>query len=132
MSHQNNPPPHSYPPRAYDAALAAWLDGARQPGGIAVMWRLWLTYSQANALLAELHQLQLPISVMGVIDECWVWLYLWQHRLLPDLEPQLLAYDPSAVLVDPQQIEVGQAWGCGRALVRLVAARAQEVQPWRN
>ena len=132
MSRQNNPPPRSYPPRAYDAALAAWLDGARQPGGIAVMWRLWLTYPRASALLAELRQLQLPISVMGVVDERWMWLYLWQHRILPDLEPLLLTYDPSAMPVDPQQIEGGPAWACGRALLRLVAARAREVQAWRS
>ena len=125
MSHHNNPSPYSYPPRAYDAALAAWLDGARQPGGIAVMWRLWLTYPQANALLADLRQLRLPISVMGVLDERWVWLYLWQHRLLPDLEQLLLTYDTSAMLVDPQQIDGRPAWACGRALVRLVAARAR-------
>ena len=129
MSHQNNPPPRSYPPRAYDAALAAWLNGARQPGGIAVMWRLWLTYPRANALLADLRQLRLPLSVMGVVGERGVRLYLWQHRLLPALEQQLLTYDPSAMLVDPQQITGGQVWACGRALMRLVAARAQAPDP---
>lgn len=70
--------------------MAAWL-----PGGIAAMWRLWLAYPQANALLDELRQLQLPLSVMGVIDERWMWLYLWQQRLLPNLEPLPLTYDPS-------------------------------------
>ena len=128
MSHQNNPPPRSHPPRAYDQALAAWLKDAQQPGDIAIMWRVWLTYPQANALLADLRQLQLPISVMGVVDERWMWLYLWQHRLLPDLEPLLLTYNPSALLVDPQQIDGRPAWACGRALVRLVAARAREDQ----
>ena len=132
MSHQNNPPPRSYPPHAYDAVLAAWLNGARQPGGIAIMWRLWLTYPRANALLAELRPLELPISAMRVIEERGIWLYLWLHRILPDLEPRLLAYDPSALLVDAQQIEVGQAWACGRALLWLVAARAREVQTWRS
>src|SRR3954451_6957472 len=99
MSHQNNLPPRSLPPRAYDAALAAWLNGARQPGGIAVMWRLWLFYPRAHALLAELRELELPLSIMGVIDERGVWLYLWQHGILPDLEQRLLVYDPSAMLV---------------------------------
>ena len=129
MLHHNDLHPRSFPPRAYDAALAAWLPGAQQPGGIAAMWRVWLTYPQANALLADLRQLQLPISVMGVIDERWMWLYLWQHRLLPDLEPLLLTYDPSAMQVDPQQIECRSAWACGRALLRLVAARAQAPDP---
>ena len=132
MSHHNDLPSRFFPPHAYDAALAARLPGARQPGGIAIMWRVWLTYSQANALLAELRQLQLPLSVMGVIDERWMWLYLWQHRLLPDLEPLLLTYDPSAMPVDPQQIDGRPAWACGRALVRLVAARTQEAHPWRS
>src|SRR5437868_14290148 len=104
MSHQNNPPPRSYPPRAYDAALAAWLDGARQPSGIAVMWRLWLSYPRANALLEDLGQLKLPILVMGVVEERGVRLYLWQYRILPDLEQRLLTYDPKALLVDAQQI----------------------------
>src|SRR5689334_10422139 len=94
---QNNPSPRSYPPHAYDAALAAWLDSARQPGGIAIMWRLWLTYPRANALLTELRPLELPLSAMGVIEERGVWLYLWLHRILPDLEPRLLAYDSSAL-----------------------------------
>ena len=132
MSHQNNLPPRSHPPRAYDAALAAWLNGARQPGGIAVMWRLWLPYLRANVLLAELRQLELPLSVMGVIGEHRVWLYLWQHRIMPDLEQRLLVYDPNAMLVDAEQIAGGPVWACGRALVRLVAARAQEVQVWRS
>src|SRR3954447_13576931 len=104
MSHQNNLLPRSHPPRAYDAALAAWLGGARQPGGIAVMWRLWLSYPQAKALLDALPQLKLPLSVMGVVGECGVRLYLWQHRILPDLEQQLLTYDTSAMLVDAEQI----------------------------
>ena len=125
MPHHNDPPSRSLPPRAYDRALAAWLDGAHQPGGIAIMWRMWLTYPQSNALLEELRQLQLPISVMGVVDERWMWLYLWQHRLLPNLEPLLLAYNPSAMLVDPQQIDGRPAWACGRALLRLVAGRAR-------
>ena len=125
MLHHNDLHPRSLPPRAYDRALAAWLNGARQPGGIAVMWQLWLAYPQANALLAEMRQLQLPLSVMGVINERWMWLYLWQHRLLPDLEPLLLTCDPSAMPVDPQQIDGRPAWACGRALVRLVAARAR-------
>ena len=132
MSHYNDLPSRSYPPRAYDAALAAWLPGAHQPGDIAIMWRVWLTYPQANALLTELQLVQPPLSMMGVVDERWMWLYLWQHRLLPDLEPLLLTYDPSAMLVDPQQIDGGPAWACGRALAQLVATRTQEAHPWRS
>src|SRR4051794_4138565 len=126
MSNHNDLPPRSLSPRAYDRALVAWLEGARQAGGIAVMWRLWLPYPQANALLAELRQLGLPLSAMGVVGEHWVRLYLWQHRLLPDLEQRLLTYDPNAMLVDAEQIAGGPVWACGRVLVRLVAARAQE------
>ena len=129
MSQHNDLPSGSYAPRAYDRSLAAWLPGVHQPGGIAIMWRVWLTYLQANALLTELQLVQPPLSVMGVVDERWMWLSLWQHRLLPDLEPLLLTYSPSAMLVDPQQIEGGPAWACGRALLRLVAARAQAPDP---
>src|SRR2546430_2515295 len=109
MPNHNDLPSRSLPPRAYDTALAAWLTGARQPGGIAVMWRLWLPYPRANALLADLCQLRLPLSAMGVVGERWVRLYLWQHRIMPDLEQRLLAYDHNAMLVDAEQIAGGPA-----------------------
>jgi len=52
-------------------------------------------------------------------------LYLWQHAIAPGLSEQLLSYDPTAILVDAEQIEGGSLWACGRALMRLLAARAR-------
>lgn len=123
--------PHAYPPRAHqpapphEQALAAWLDGAMQPSAIAIIWRLWLPHARAAALLAELHRAGAPVSAMGLIGESGVQLYLWQHAIAPGLSEQLLTYDSTAMLVDAEQIESGPAWACGRALVRLLAARAR-------
>ena len=122
MLNQNNLPPHAPP---HDRTLAAWLDGAVQPNAIAIIWRLWLPYARAAALLAELHRIGAPISATGLAGECGVRLYLWQRAVAPGLSDQLLTYDPTAILVDAEQIESGPTWACGRALTRLLAARAR-------
>ena len=122
MHHQNHlssqAPPH-------EQGLTAWLSNTPQPSPIAMIWRLWLPYARAAALLVELHRAGAPISATGLIGECGVRLYLWQHAIAPGLSDQLLTYDPTAILVDAEQIESGPAWACGQALTRLLAARAR-------
>ena len=131
MSNQNYLPTRSPTTRADDPALTAWLNDTPQPSTIAIIWRLWLPYARAAALLAELHRTGAPVSVMGLLGACGVRLYLWQHAIAPGLSDQLLTYDPSAILVDAEQIEGGPAWACGRALMRLVAARARSTNDQR-
>lgn len=122
MPHQNNLSPRSRSSRAGDAALAAWLDDAPQPGDSAVIWRLWLTHARAAALLVELHRAGVLVSTMGVVGERGVYLYLWQHKSVPGLHQRLLIDDPNAILVDAEQIVGGPVWACGHALVRLLEA----------
>jgi len=126
MHHQNHLSSHvRQPTPPHEQALAAWLNGATQPSAMAMIWRLWLPYPRAAALLAELHNAGAPISATGLPGECGVCLYLWQYAIAPEFSDQLLTYDPSAILVDAEQIEGGPAWACGRALMRLLAARAR-------
>ena len=126
MHHQNHLSSHvRQPTPPHEQALAAWLNGAPQPSAMAMIWRLWLPYPRAAALLAELHNAGAPISATGLIGECGVRLYLWQQASAPGLSDQLLTYDPTAMVVDAEQIESGPAWACGRALMRLLAARAR-------
>lgn len=120
MSNQNDLPPHAHPPCAsqpapLDRALAAWLSDTPQPSAIAIIWRLWLPHTRAAALLAELHQLGLPLSVLGILDQRGVRLYLWQHTSVPSLHQRLLADDPNAMPADPSRSTAGQ---CGPAGAR--------------
>jgi hypothetical protein len=122
------PHPHPHASRADASLLAAWLGESPQPSAIAIIWRLWLPHARACALLGELHRSGAPVSAMGLIGERGVRLYLWQRALAPGLSEQLLTYDPTAILVDAEQIDDGPEWACGRALLRLLAARARTTE----